>query len=184
MTLGLIHMGLNHFPFVALFFIALHLGWAMYAKDDRQVGIGLWLLILAAAMTVPVYVTGWGANDLIMEHITAESRRLITLHQDAAGVPFTLVLLLAAIAAGGLLYHRKYKRWPRLLFSGTCLLIAVTLVSLGYISHLGGQIRHTEIRAGYSRAAGFSADDDWDRFKVPPPLDAAEGAIGAAGKSN
>ena len=170
MTLGLIHMGLNHFPFVALLFCAFHLAYAMTVKDDRQITIGLWTLILAAGMTLPVYFTGWGANDLIIEHITAESRRLVTLHQDTAGIPFTLMVVIGAIAGGGLLFHRKHKRWPRNLFAGTYLLMALTLISLGYVSHQGGQIRHTEIRTGDSRAAGFSKDDDWDRFRMPPPL--------------
>jgi uncharacterized membrane protein len=142
------HLLLNHLP-VIVPVIGLGvsvLGWRSGSEDTRRIGLGL--LVIAAVLTVPTYLTGDPAEDVVKNY-PGISRLLIRDHDDAALWVLILNLLSGAIAALILVAQERRSAWATRKLSWWALLM-VSLMAIGAAArtaHLGGLIRHEEIRS-------------------------------------
>jgi len=140
------HLLLNHFSLIGSFFCLLLLvyGLARRSTDVQKAALGA--LVLVALFAVPTYLTGEPAEEVI-EHFPGFSEAYVETHSSLARIALIASLATGILALGGLIFFRM-----RTVSSKTILLILLgnlaTFGLLAYTAHLGGQIRHVEIRGG------------------------------------
>lgn len=145
-----LHLLLNHFPVIGVL-IALAIlaaGWAW--RNDVLVRTGLWLFAALAAVALIVFLTGEPAEDLV-KNTPGFSDTLAERHEDAA-LAALIALGVFGIGALGVLFRFRRRRIPRGVSAAALLLALVPTALMGWTANLGGQIRHTEIRAGAQAA--------------------------------
>jgi hypothetical protein len=155
MNIAHIHLLLNHVPVIGTFIGIALIAWAILRRSTEVAKTALGLFILLAPIALVVYLTGDPAEHLV-EHLPGVTDAAIEAHEEAATV--------AAIALGGL---GVLTLWALVHFRRRALPKGVVLVALAYslgvgglmawTANLGGQIRHTEIRAGALPASARSA---------------------------
>jgi len=142
-----IHLLLNHMP---LFLPAIGAGLVAFgliakSRDNRNMGAGL--ILIGAIAAIAVYLTGEGAEN-ILKNYPGSSRLLIEDHA-AAALPTLIMLELSGAASLVLLYGSRTKKAfgeKRWVWGMLLLLSAVALIAVARTAHLGGLIRHEEIR--------------------------------------
>jgi len=153
MTLGHLHLMLNHLPLFGLLIGLLLLGAAMWRGSIELTRAAMVLLVLVAGAAVVVYLTGEAAEELV-ENLPGVSEELIERHEETAlvaTVGATLVGLAAAVGLWRLRAVTVLPPWP------SRLVLALGLVALALVAWTagqGGQIRHTEIRSGALEPSG------------------------------
>lgn len=141
-----LHLILTHFPIVGTLFGVVILAYASYAKSDLLKKTAFIIFVLMAVTTIPVFLTGEEAEEVV-EHLPGVTEKVIEEHEELAEKAIWLMGLLGLLSIGGFVAIEK-----ELSFAKTITLIAflVSLATFGLfaqVGNLGGQIRHTEIRA-------------------------------------
>src|SRR5687768_986107 len=112
MNLAHLHLLLNHVPTVGfavgvcLFLVAL------FQKDEPQQRMSLGILYLVAVLSIPAYVTGVAASEIMVER-PGISADVIQRHEDAALGAFALMQLTGAAAWLALWQFRRFLRPSR-----------------------------------------------------------------------
>jgi uncharacterized membrane protein len=169
MDLAHLHLMLNHIPVIGVGFGFAVLLVGTVARSRGITGVGLGLLVFSALIAIPVYLTGESAEEIV-EKFPGVSESITDQHQSAAAWSLGLVIASGVFAIGAAVYTflRKAGR-PNILVIATLLMTLVTASSMVRTANLGGQIRHTEIRAdgtvintdtGTDRKGGDKDDDD------------------------
>ncbi len=143
-----IHLLLNHIPVIGMLFGVLLLLVAMVKKDEAIKALSLQFFVLLAVLTVPVYLTGDPAAHVVRS-LPGVTREIVERHDDAATVAFIGMIVLGVLALVGLILQYRTKSLPAWIVT---LALVMSLAEAGWLAwtaNLGGQIRHTEIRAGY-----------------------------------
>ncbi len=148
-----VHLILNTIPSIGLAFgiILAIFGWRR--RKPELVRTGLLTFIIIAAVTIPVYLTGLGAEHIVTGLPDAQ-QELIEAHERSA--LFTLITLLAVglISLGGYYFHRRVRLInPSFLIFILALAMAAEILVLR-TSLLGGRINHPEVRRGSHAAPG------------------------------
>ena len=148
MNAAQLHLALTHLPVVTALIAAATLALGAFARNAATRRFGLALLVVAGLTAIPTQLTGEGAEEVV-EDRPGVSEALIERHEDAAGVALALTVLGGAIAAGTLLAGRLGReRTARSLFALALALSLADTAALAWVAHLGGEIRHDEIRSG------------------------------------
>lgn len=143
------HLMLNHFPVTGtLFGIVIWLsGWRLKEGSMQRVALG-WM-ILMGLITIPVYLTGQNAHEIIHD-MPGVSHDIIDQHAQWALYALIAIEASALLALIGLWKHRPFSREISHLWKGAILIAAFLGFAFAfYTAHLGGQIRHTETRPGF-----------------------------------
>ena len=143
-----IHLALNHIPLFGTLFGLLILAVASFRHNDLLRTTGFVVLLASALLTIPAYLTGEKAEDVI-ENLPGVTHDLIEEHEDAALFAFIGVELLGTVALAGLFFSRRNAGLARGCAMGCLLLSIAVMVVLGRTAHLGGQISHQEIRGDF-----------------------------------
>ena len=157
MSWGHVHLLLNHVPVIGTLLALLLLLVAFVRKSEELKKVTLGLFVLIALVTVPVYLTGDSAQEMV-ENIPGVSKPMIERHEDAALFSLISVEVAGVIALAGLLLFRKNKGLGNLLAIVTLALSLLTGGLLAWTSNLGGQIRHTEISSGVGAESQTETD--------------------------
>ncbi len=146
MSAAHIHLLLNHIPILGSIFGLLFLLYAMVRKSDEIKKACFGAFVITALITIPVYLTGDGAAQIV-HTLPGVSEDIIRQHDSAATVTIVAVELLGVASLLALWFSRKGQTLAGWLLI-TVLALAVISSGLGvWTGGLGGQIRHTEIRA-------------------------------------
>jgi uncharacterized membrane protein len=140
-----LHLVLNHLPVVGILFGAATLGIGLVFKNPSAHRVGLWLVVAAALVAIPAYLTGEPAEDGT-ENLPGVTEAVIEPHEEAAAVALALALAAGALAVPALLMATAHQRLAR---SAAWLCLGLSVAASGamaYTANLGGEIRHTEIR--------------------------------------
>jgi uncharacterized membrane protein len=146
MNLAYYHLAVNHVPVLAVAFgLLLQLLGMLRNSRDLQLG-ALCLYVIGAVSAVAAVKTGPGAAHVVMG-LPGVEREFIHRHAEMADWA-----MIAAIATGVLALLAWFlPRWSLKAgkaASALCLLSALAAAGLmGWTANLGGQVRHTEIRA-------------------------------------
>jgi uncharacterized membrane protein len=157
-----IHLALNHVPVLGAAFAMVALGAGLWARHGALVRFGLFILVAIALAAIPVYFSGEGSEEAI-EHLAGVQRSAIEPHEDLARAA---TLGLAALGLGALAALIRYRRRPVPPRVRWALLLAAIALGgvLARTAHLGGQIRHAELRsAGATAASPEKAGAEHDR---------------------
>ncbi len=146
-----LHLLTNHVPVIGVLFAALALAAGLVSRSPGLRRFGLLCVIAVALAAVPVYLSGEPAEELLERSVTLPEP-IVESHEYAAKVSMIALGLLGALALA--LHLRSRKR----IVSGPeiAILLVATLGAAGtfaWTAHLGGQIRHSEIRAPMDAAA-------------------------------
>ena len=146
MNASQIHLALNHVPLFFSVAGGLILIYGFIRKADSYKFLSLYFMIIAALFTIPVYLTGEGAEETV-EELPGVSESIIGRHEEMAQLGLIVIITAGILALGTLLIKKK----PALLKTSLLVCAFLSFLSFGVMAktaHLGGQIRHSEIRHG------------------------------------
>jgi hypothetical protein len=140
-----LHLAVNHLPVLGLPFAAGLLAAGLALDNAQWRRAGLWTAVLAAFAVWLVYVSGGAAGDAA-ETLTGVSDRDLGLHAAAAW-RFAWAVSGVGLAAAAALFARPPGRKE----SAAVLVLALAASAAGgWTAHLGGRIRHPELRGDSS----------------------------------
>lgn len=147
-----IHLLLNHLPLFGSLFGTAILAWGLLQKQEPVKRLGLYLMLGSALAVLPVYFSGEGAEEAV-EHLPGVLENLIEAHEDWAKAAMLLTEIVGLGALGGVIWSFKRQQLPMTFALVLLLLGAVNGGVMAETAHLGGQIRHSEIRSGSTQPA-------------------------------
>lgn len=146
MNASQIHLALNHVPLFFSIAGGLILFYGFIKKQDPIKFLSLYFMMIAALFTIPVYLTGEGTEETV-EKLPGVSEGLIESHEEMAKIGLIIIIITGIAALVTLILKKK----PSLLKPSLILCAFLAFISFGIMAqtaHLGGQIRHSEIRNG------------------------------------
>ncbi|HTG00563.1 MAG TPA: hypothetical protein VK654_08255 [Nitrospirota bacterium] len=142
-----VHLMINHIPVIGMIGIMLLLAYALIRKSEEVKIVSFGLLVLVALATIPVFLTGERAEDAVKQ-LPGVTEAFIGRHEEAAEYTLILMLLVGAAALAGLILLRIKGSVPKTIVILVLVLSLLATAAVGFTANLGGEIRHTEIRAG------------------------------------
>ena len=152
MNFAHLHLVMNHVPTVGAVAALGLLLLAFVRRNEHLVHAGLEALFVIAVLTLPVFVSGVAAHQE-MRSRSDISAAAVMLHQDAALIGFTVMEFAGFFAWIALWQWRRHGRAARGVVAAAMVLLVVALGLMGRAANLGGDIRHSEIRAAGADAA-------------------------------
>ena len=146
MNLAHLHLLLNHVPTVGFAAALAVLVFGLFERDERQQRAGLGLLFGVALLSLPTYLSGVAASE-VLQKSPGVSSTLIRVHEDAALSAFAMIELAGAAAWLALWQFRRFPRQPRTMIVCVLFLSAIAFGLMAQAANLGGAIRHPEILA-------------------------------------
>jgi len=147
MDLAHLHLMLNHVPVIGVIFGFLVLFAGLATRLKTVAAVGLVFLIFAGLVAIPVYLTGEPAEEIV-EHMPGVSEAVIGEHESAATVSLVSAMLSALFSIAALVFFRsRLVRIQGYLVIASLFISLITGILMVRTANLGGQIRHTEIRA-------------------------------------
>ncbi|MEL7060700.1 MAG: hypothetical protein AAGN46_11805 [Acidobacteriota bacterium] len=158
MTAAHLHLAIAHLPvvLVPMALVLLILGSVLRREILAQTAYGV--LLVAAVAAVFAYYSGPSTYEQL-ESVLAAEKPWVERHAVIARAAFVGAVLAAALALQAGLHALQGDpplRWLRIVL--VLLLLAVTYL-FAWSAHLGGQIRHHEIRDGGTSILFPSLDD-------------------------
>jgi hypothetical protein len=151
MSAAHIHLLLNHIPILGSIFGLLVLCYGMLRKSDEIKKTSLGVFVLTALVTIAVYLTGDGAADIVRS-LPGVSTAIIQQHDKAATITMVAIEILGAISLLSLFLSWRARRGLKSWMTLGVLILAMISSGLGaWTGSIGGQIRHTEVRAGFAK---------------------------------
>ena len=140
------HLALTHAPVILSLVGLIMLIVAFFIKNTTLTKTSYILLLLAGVAALPVFFSGEGTEEAI-ENLPGVSDAIIERHEEVANLAMISIAAAGLLALAGL-FTFKWQPAARL-FKAVVLILAFAAGGLMVqTAHLGGQIRHTEIRKG------------------------------------
>jgi len=150
MTAVHIHLLLNHIPILGVLFGLLLLIYGAVKKTEEIERAGLVTFIVVALITVPVFFSGLRTAHLI-GNLPDIPKDIITQHQAVAQFMLLAVVLLGAVALLSLRLSRRSQPVPQWIKTAVFVLATISSGLGVWTGSLGGQIRHSEVQADFSK---------------------------------
>ena len=141
-----LHLILVHIPIVGSFIGLSILTYGLYTKNDEIKRTALAIFVIAAPVTIAVYLSGDEAEGAV-GHLPGVSSEIIDEHEDLAEAAVWAVELLGLLALGSLYAINKKLHFAKTIVLATFIASITAFALLAQVGNLGGQIRHSEIRA-------------------------------------
>jgi uncharacterized membrane protein YfcA len=141
-----LHLVVNHLPVLGAPFLLLLLALGLIRRSGELVTISLVLVVVLAAATGLVYLTGEPAEDQV-ERASWYQEKLVETHEEQSEAGLIAMLATGALAGAALVLRKRPGTSPWLVRATVVGLVAGTVL-IGRSAWSGGQIRHDEIRAG------------------------------------
>jgi uncharacterized membrane protein len=145
MSEAYLHLLLNHFPAVAALVAVGLLIAGLVSRNNGIVRSALIVLILSALVTIPVFLTGEGAEEVV-EHIEGVTHDSIEEHEEMGEKAMWIMEGMGVLALISLILNYRRHALARLI---TILTLLTALVAFGMMwrtGQTGSHIRHTEIK--------------------------------------
>lgn len=144
-------MILNHVPVIGVGFITLLFIVAMARKSNELIAVALGFTILLSLATVPVYLTGHLAEEVLEDlHLPSISKERIEAHEEKADIAFISIEVAGALAIITLIVRRYSSRRGSVMIVLTLLALIISGGLVVWTADLGGKIHHQEIRSDTS----------------------------------
>jgi len=140
------HLALTHVPVILSLVGLIMLVAAFFIKNSTITKTSYILILIAGIAALPVFFTGEGTEEAI-ENVPGVSESVIERHEEVAKLAMMSIAAAGLVALAALVSFR----WQiaARVFKVAVVLLAITSGGLmAQTAHLGGQIRHTEIRSG------------------------------------
>jgi hypothetical protein len=187
MNIPHVHLLLNHIPTIGGAAALVLLIIAFVRKSDDLKRIALEATYVVALFTFPAYLSGVGAQQVLLE-IPDVSQLFVDAHWTAALWTFAFMQLAGALAWLALWKWRRISVWPTTLVAFVFVFSALSFASAARAANLGGEIRHPEIIVNAqipaeTDAAPEGAPDGAAPSETEVPLEAEAGWITGRGLS-
>jgi hypothetical protein len=142
-----IHLMLNHLPVLGSLLGMCLLAAGMARKNEDLKRAGLLVFLAGALAALPVYLTGEPAEQA-MQGVPGMNGRELQNHREVAQLALSSILVLGGLSGSAFWLFRKGACVPRGFALGTMAAALLAASLMVWTAHLGGQVRHTEIRPG------------------------------------
>ena len=146
MTSVQLHLALTHVPVILSIIGLMMLIVSFFINNNTVTKISYILLLVAAIAAIPVYLTGEGTEEAV-EHLPGISESIIEEHEEVAKLGL-IAIIGAGILSLGSLIAQKWQAGVRVIRVAVLIAALITGGLMVQTAHLGGQIRHSEIRNG------------------------------------
>lgn len=159
MNASQIHLALTHLPVILSLAGMVALGIGLARKNQALKTTALYIIAIAGIAALPVFFSGEGAEEIV-EGLPGVSEAVIERHESVAKLSFIAVLISGLLAMLALVkYISPTGRKTLTVFVMVAAVLSTALMAQA--AHLGGQIRHNEIRPGIMVSnAGAEAEAD------------------------
>lgn len=158
-----LHLLINHVPILgAVFALALLIASLRYGRDVLQ-RTALVVLVIVGLAAAGAKFTGEPAEDGV-RGMPGVTRAAIEEHEEMADKAFLAAVALGLLSAGALVGWRRTPIPQNTAFTALAG-AAVVSALMAYTGLLGGQVRHTEVRAGATAADAIAIEPP----RVDPP---------------
>lgn len=144
MNASQIHLALTHVPVILSFIGLVILIIGLLRKNETVTKTSFYILLAAGIFTLPVYFTGEGTEEIV-ENLPGVTESIISKHEDVANFTLIIISLTALMALAGILLYTR-KGVGKLARISVLVLSFISAGAMAQTAHLGGSIRHTEIR--------------------------------------
>lgn len=145
-----IHLLAVHLPVVLCPLVVVLLALGKLKKSDGLEKTGYAILIFAAAAGSVAFYSGPSAFEMLQEKLS-DNRQLVEDHAAIARAAFIVALVAGAVAIQALLQFAQEEPPARWLRTVILLGALAACYLMAWSAHLGGQIRHPEVRgSGWS----------------------------------
>jgi uncharacterized membrane protein len=146
MNAAQIHLALNHVPLILSVTGGLILLFGMIRKNESIKTLSLYLLVAAAIVAIPVFLSGEGTEELV-EKLPGVSETNIEEHEEMAKTSMVIIIITGIVALAGL-FLKRIASVARLVLIATLVLSFVSFAAMAQTAHLGGLVRHSELQNG------------------------------------
>ena len=146
------HLALTHVPVILSLVGLIILVVALLIKNPTLTTTSYVLILTAGIAAIPVFLTGEGTEEAV-ENLAGVSEAIIEEHEEVAKLAM-ISISVAALMAAGALGSRKWQFASRFFRIATLFLAIISVGFMIQTAHLGGQVRHTEIRSGVALQNG------------------------------
>jgi hypothetical protein len=143
-----VHVLLNPLPVYGLAMGVLALVVALLLKSRQAQLVALILIIVASASAWPVVKYGQRGYDRVYAMSYADAQQWLDVHLHRAERFQYLFYATALLAAAALAVPQTFPRATIALIFVTIVTSMCAILAGGWISHAGGQVRHSEFREG------------------------------------
>ncbi len=156
-----IHLALNHLPVVGVMMglLVLILGYGIKHTAVKRTGLAL--VLFASLSALPAYFSGEPAEEIV-EHKPGVTKHDIHEHEESAELALVFSMIGGAAAGISLLAAWKRKELESKLTATTSVISVATAALMINAAHLGGMIRHDELRPASSSTATAPAEGNHD----------------------
>ncbi len=157
-----LHLAVNHLPVVGVLIGFFILVTGIFLKQLVVKRTALVVLVFAAITVAPAYLSGEPAEEIV-EHKAGVTEALIHAHEESAELSLIFTCIVGGVAALTLALG-KMKR-ENLESKSMMAALGLSIVTFGMLAntaHLGGLIRHDELRSGAISAVGETSGDKDD----------------------
>ena len=141
-----IHLAISHFPIAGMVFSLIIFGMAFMLKVEKIRLVSIMIICLSAISALIMMESGEHAEEIV-EHKPLVTKELIHSHEEAAEAANVAIIITAVLGIIYLVLEKFGKKAADKVFIAV---IIANLASVGLVAnaaHLGGQIRHDEIRS-------------------------------------
>ncbi|HQW11103.1 MAG TPA: hypothetical protein PK076_01405 [Saprospiraceae bacterium] len=159
------HLLLTHFPIVGTILAIGIFAYGLFIKNDSIKIVALSIFVLMSLMTIPVYLTGDGAEEAV-EHLADVTKSSIDVHEELAEKAIWLMGILGLTSLIGIYAIAKKLSFSKML---SLIILFISLATFGLfarVGYLGGQIRHTEIITNNNNVQSDNNNDIKHQSKI------------------
>lgn len=138
------HLMLTHVPVILSLVGLVMIVVALLIKNTTLTKTSYVIIIIAGFAVLPVFFTGEGAEEAV-ERIPGVSEAIIEKHEGVAKLAMASIVVAGVVALAALFSFRWFIV-ARILKVGVLMLAIISSGLMAQTAHLGGQIRHAEIR--------------------------------------
>jgi uncharacterized membrane protein len=140
-----LHLALNHFPVVLSFVSLALIVWGLKSGSPELRRAALVFVIAGAVFSGIAYLTGEPAED-VLKNTPYFTKALVHEHEEAAEFALIFHALSGLVAISALFFSKRNAKIASRLFVGLLVLGLHLCTVYLRTAHLGGLIRHEEIR--------------------------------------
>lgn len=142
-----LHLLFNHAPIIGALIGMLTLTSGYLFKNNYIKRTALGIFVFSAVAAIPAFLTGEGAEDAV-ENLPGVTKDLIEKHEEMGEIFIWLIAALGVLSLLTFFTDLAKNSFSKILYIVTLLLSLATTIVAQQIGTSGGEIRHTEIRAG------------------------------------
>lgn len=160
-----VHLALTHVPVILSIIGLILLIIVFFTKNATLTKTAYIMLMIAGIAAIPVFLTGEGTEEAV-ENLPGVSEAIIESHEEIAKLALISISIAGLVALAALFSSR----WQKAAGILKVMLLLVAISSVGLMvqtAHLGGQIRHTEIREGFDLQNGNENNSENENNQQP-----------------